>query len=66
VSALQVIKPTGVWIMGKKQVEYSEEIIEQYGIKTIDREIMIPHVNRVSNVEGAGELAAVQGHYAEN
>jgi hypothetical protein len=29
--ALQVIKPTGVWIMGKRQVEYSEKIIEQYG-----------------------------------
>jgi hypothetical protein len=50
--ALQVIKPTGVWIMGKRQVKYSEEIIEQYGIKSSDREIMNPHVARVSNKEG--------------
>lgn len=50
--ALQVIKPTGVWIIGQRQVEYSEEIIKQYGIKSSDREIMIPHVSRVSNVEG--------------
>lgn len=50
--ALQAIKPTGVWIMGQKQVDYSEKIIERYGIKLIDREIMNPHVSRVSNVEG--------------
>jgi hypothetical protein len=50
--ALQMIDPKGVWIMGKRQVKYSEEIIEQYGINSSDREIMIPHVCLVSNVGG--------------
>jgi hypothetical protein len=47
--ALDIIKPKGVWVIGKAQCDETLPILDGYRIA---REIMIPHVAFISNLDG--------------
>jgi hypothetical protein len=56
--ALEELKPKAVWVMGKRQVEYSLDVLLGFGIPMENIEIMTPHPAMIlSNVDGLASAA---------